>query len=199
MRSRLSYANVMSTLALFLALAGGTYAATHLKRNSVRSRNIVNGQVKNQDLANDAVTAAKIQDGQIGPQDLAAPEQVRSAGLAGNPSFNCANIPNQWASSRPDTFGPVGFYRDPGGTVYLTGDAARCGSPPTGGTIFTLPPGYRPGAVFEQYVTLLGAQTHDFQINPQGGVTDLDSVDLNIVLLDGINFRCGPSGQNGCP
>jgi hypothetical protein len=199
MRARLSYSNVMSTLALFLALAGGTYAATHLKRNSVRSRNIVNGQVKNQDLADGAVNSSKIQDGQIAPSDLAPPEGLRSVGLVSNPSFNCANTPNSWASSRPDANGEVGFYRDPGGTVHLSGEAARCGAPPTGNTIFTLPPGYRPGSVSEHYVTLLGAQTHDFQVDPQGGVTDLDSVDLNIVILNGIDFRCAPSGQNGCP
>jgi hypothetical protein len=190
----------MSTLALFLALAGGTYAATHLKRNSVRSRNIANGQVKNKDLANDAVNSAKIQDGQVAPQDLAAPERLRSAGLATNPSFNCANTPNSWASSRPDVNGEVGFYRDPGGTVHLSGEAARCGSPPAGPTIFTLPPGYRPGSLVELWVPIYaGTQIHDLQIDPQGGVSDINSADLNIVVLNSISFRCAPSGQNGCP
>jgi hypothetical protein len=197
---KLSYSNVMSTLAVFLALAGGTYAATHLKRNSVRSRNIVNGQVKKKDLANNAVDSSKIQDGQVTPQDLSAPEQLRSAGLVSNPGFNCADTPNSWASSRPDANGPVGFYRDPGGTVHLSGQAARCGSPPTGASIFTLPPGYRPGSNVELWVPLYGGGVlHDFQIDPQGGVTDLQSADLNIFVLNGISFRCAPSGQNGCP
>jgi len=35
MRQRLTYANVMATAAVFLALGGGAYAATHLAKNSV--------------------------------------------------------------------------------------------------------------------------------------------------------------------
>src|SRR6476620_1149541 len=42
----------MATLAVFLVLGGGAYAAFHLPRNSVRSRNIVNGQVKRADVSN---------------------------------------------------------------------------------------------------------------------------------------------------
>jgi hypothetical protein len=45
-RERLTYANVMATIAVFLVLGGGAYAASHLPRNSVRSKNIVNGAVK---------------------------------------------------------------------------------------------------------------------------------------------------------
>jgi hypothetical protein len=51
-RRHLTYANVISTLCLFLLLGGGAYAAFHLPRNSVRSRNIVNGQVKRADVSN---------------------------------------------------------------------------------------------------------------------------------------------------
>ena len=35
LRGKLTYANVVSTLCLFLLLGGGAYAATHLKKNSV--------------------------------------------------------------------------------------------------------------------------------------------------------------------
>src|SRR6478672_8746411 len=51
-RRHLTYANVMATLAVFLVLGGGAYAAFHLPRNSVRSKNIVNGQVKRADTSN---------------------------------------------------------------------------------------------------------------------------------------------------
>jgi hypothetical protein len=50
-RPRLSYANVMVTILAFIVLGGGAYAAFHLPRNSVRSRNIVNGQVKPADTS----------------------------------------------------------------------------------------------------------------------------------------------------
>ena len=44
LQSRLTYANVMSTIAAFLALSGGIALA--LGRNDVKSRNIAPGQVK---------------------------------------------------------------------------------------------------------------------------------------------------------
>jgi hypothetical protein len=50
-RDRLTYANVVATIALFVALGGGTYAAFNLPRNSVESKHIVNGQVKGGDVA----------------------------------------------------------------------------------------------------------------------------------------------------
>ena len=52
MRPRLTYANVVATLALVLALGGGTvYAAIQLGKNDVRSRNIAPGAVQTGDLA----------------------------------------------------------------------------------------------------------------------------------------------------
>jgi hypothetical protein len=52
LRGKLTYANVMATIAVFLALGGGI--AWALKSNSVKSRHIKDGQVKLQDL-NDTV------------------------------------------------------------------------------------------------------------------------------------------------
>ncbi len=54
------YADVTSTMALVVALGGTAYAA-----NTVRSRDIVNGQVKRVDLANSAVTSGKVKDGSL--------------------------------------------------------------------------------------------------------------------------------------
>jgi hypothetical protein len=48
LRRRLTYANVTATLALFLVLTGGI--AWALERNSVKSKHIVNGQVKGADV-----------------------------------------------------------------------------------------------------------------------------------------------------
>jgi hypothetical protein len=56
LRGKLTYANVVSTLALFLVLAGGSaFAASHLAKNSVGTK-----QIKS-----DAVTTAKIKDGAV--------------------------------------------------------------------------------------------------------------------------------------
>jgi len=48
---RLTYANVMATIAVFIALGTGAYAAVNLPKNSVTSKQIKNGQVKPPDLA----------------------------------------------------------------------------------------------------------------------------------------------------
>ena len=54
-KGRLTYANVMSTLGVFIALGGTAYAV-----NTVSSGDIVDGQVKTPDLANAAVLSAKL-------------------------------------------------------------------------------------------------------------------------------------------
>jgi hypothetical protein len=45
LRARMSYANVVATMALFLALGGVGYAATQLPRNSVGSKQLRDGAV----------------------------------------------------------------------------------------------------------------------------------------------------------
>ena len=51
MRPRLSYANVIATIALFVALGGSSYAALKLPRNSVGSSQIRSGAVQSRHLA----------------------------------------------------------------------------------------------------------------------------------------------------
>jgi hypothetical protein len=70
-RIRITYANVVSTLALCLAIGGVSYAAVKLPKNSVTSQTIKNAQVKNADLAKNAVTSAKIKNGTVADADLA--------------------------------------------------------------------------------------------------------------------------------
>ena len=45
MRKRITYPNVMATIAVFLVLGGGAYAATQLPKNSVGSRQLKNGSI----------------------------------------------------------------------------------------------------------------------------------------------------------
>lgn len=63
---RARYANVTSTLALVVALGGtGAYAA-----NTIGSKDIRNGQVKNADLASGAVTSGKVRNGTLLARDF---------------------------------------------------------------------------------------------------------------------------------
>jgi hypothetical protein len=60
--AKLTYANVIATLALFVALGGVGYAASKLPKNSVHTKQ----------LANNSVTSPKVKDGTLGRADLAA-------------------------------------------------------------------------------------------------------------------------------
>jgi hypothetical protein len=85
-RGRLTYANVVSTLALFLAIAGGTaVAADHLAKNSVGTAQIKKGAVTAAKIKNGAVTGAKIKLATLGTVPSAATAtSASSAATAGS-------------------------------------------------------------------------------------------------------------------
>jgi hypothetical protein len=70
-RVRLTYANVIATIALFLALGGSAYAVTAGK-NTVKSKSIAKGAVKTSDIANKAVSAKKLKPGAVPANAIAA-------------------------------------------------------------------------------------------------------------------------------
>jgi hypothetical protein len=63
---RLSYANVMSSIAVFLVLGGATaFAATDLGKNSVGSKQLRKNAVTSAKIKKNAVSAAKIKNGAV--------------------------------------------------------------------------------------------------------------------------------------
>ena len=66
--ARLTYANVVATMALFIALGGGAWA---LARESVGAREIINGSVRSAELEDDDVRGADIQAATISGADVA--------------------------------------------------------------------------------------------------------------------------------
>ena len=68
-RARLTFANVISLIALFVAFGGSAWAIT---ANSVGSREIKAGGVKGSDLADNAVTSPKVANGSLLGEDFAA-------------------------------------------------------------------------------------------------------------------------------
>ena len=62
-RPRPSYANVVASLALFVALGGVSYAATALPRGSVGPKQIRAEAVRTGKVADGAVTAVKLAQG----------------------------------------------------------------------------------------------------------------------------------------
>jgi len=63
---RLSYSNVMTTIAVFLFLAGGTAFAAGLRKNSVNSKTVRDNSVRSIDLADGTgVTGVDVADGSL--------------------------------------------------------------------------------------------------------------------------------------
>jgi hypothetical protein len=77
-RGRLTYANVTATVALFIALGAGAYAAGFPK-DSVKSKQIKDGSVKTDELGDGSVTSPKVADGTLLGQDFAAGQLPRGA------------------------------------------------------------------------------------------------------------------------
>jgi hypothetical protein len=69
---RPSPALVLACVALFVALGGTGYAALQLPANSVGSKQIKKGAVKNSDIANNAVTGAKVRPRSLTASDFRA-------------------------------------------------------------------------------------------------------------------------------
>lgn len=73
LKRHLSVANVLSCVALFVALSGAAYAATAmLPKKSVKTKHLAKGVVTTQKLRNGAVTAAKIRNGAVTGAKIAA-------------------------------------------------------------------------------------------------------------------------------
>jgi hypothetical protein len=77
LRGKLTYANVVSTLCLFLLVGGATaFAATKLAKNSVGTKQLKKNSVTSAKIRKDAVTGNKVKESTLG--------QVPSAATAGS-------------------------------------------------------------------------------------------------------------------
>jgi hypothetical protein len=71
-RKRLTYANVMSSLAVFLVIGGATaFAATQLPKNSVGSKQLKKNAVTTAKIKKEAVAGGKIKNGAVSESKLA--------------------------------------------------------------------------------------------------------------------------------
>jgi len=73
LRSKLTYANVMASLAVLIALSGSAYAALRVPPNSVGSRQLKAASVTTGKIANGAITAAKVAEHSLTAQDINLP------------------------------------------------------------------------------------------------------------------------------
>jgi hypothetical protein len=72
LRSKLTYANVMSTVAAFLALAGGTTAIALSGKNSVKKGDIAANAVRAREIVKGAVLTGEVKNETLLASDLAA-------------------------------------------------------------------------------------------------------------------------------
>jgi hypothetical protein len=189
-RPQLSYANVMSTIAVFIALGGTSYAVA---RNSI-------GNVQ---LKRNAVTSAKVRDRSLRTSDLSPSARVGSRGPRGlqgppGPAGSAANSsPEPWkALSLAAGWGNYGTvygdasYRKESGRVYLRGLVTRTdGPPPETSPIGTLPAGYRPSTRLI-FPSNGGAKSARVDVAPNGQVIWVQGTapEKDYSSLDAISF-----------
>ena len=76
LRSKLTYANVMATIAVFIALGGASYAATQLPKNSVGAKQIKKNSVTGAKVKGNSLTGAKIKESTLAIVPSAANAQT---------------------------------------------------------------------------------------------------------------------------
>ena len=92
-RRRMSYANVMSTISVFMVLAGGTALAAQLPANSVSSKTVKDNKLKSVDLKDGAgVSGADVVDASLTGGDIAN-GSVNTVDIADG-AINSAKVPN---------------------------------------------------------------------------------------------------------
>jgi hypothetical protein len=78
LKRHLTVANVLSCIALFVALSASAYAATKLGTGQVKAVNIAKQAVTNPKIKNQAVTSGKIKNGGVVAADLASGSVINS-------------------------------------------------------------------------------------------------------------------------
>lgn len=125
LRPGISYANVIATLALFVALGGGAYAATSLPQKSVGTSQLKRGavigaNVKDGSLHEADFAAGSFPRGPAGPRGAEGPQGLRGLpgadGTAGEPGPRGPEGPRglQGEPGTPGGVGPEGPQGDPG-------------------------------------------------------------------------------------
>lgn len=108
LRGKLTYANVISTLCLFMLLGGGAYAATKLPRNSVGTKQIKNGAVTGKKIRNGTIEAGKLTaaaaaslKGQKGDPGAVGPQGPRGTTSSGAYATVEASVPPAFIGDHP--------------------------------------------------------------------------------------------------
>lgn len=205
---RPTYANVVATAALFIALGGAAFAATQLPRNSVGVKQLKRNAVTTPKIKNGAVTGAKIALSTLGkvPEAAHADTAANADQLAGAPSSSYAKSqleavhligtagepPFEAGVNNSSSFSTThaGFYKDSLGIVHLQGTV----SAPTGHALFVLPPGFRPQSLVCWATPAFVGLTYKVNrgcVLEDGTVYNDRGEGTEYISLDGFTFRPG--------
>jgi hypothetical protein len=105
-RKRLTYANVMSSIAIFLILGGATAFAAKIGTGQLKAGSVTTGKIKKEAVAttkikNNAVTGAKVKDGSLTGSDIIA------STIGTVPSATNATNATNAANAQPTAFAHV--------------------------------------------------------------------------------------------
>jgi hypothetical protein len=129
-RARLTYANLVATLALFIALGGSSYAALNLPKNSVKARQIAKNAVGSSEIKARAVRTSEVRDGSLLAGDFAAGQLP--AGAKGDKGDKGESGP-RGPSDGYEATGAIPLSKSvPAGNYFVVGKVVRAGG--TAGT-----------------------------------------------------------------
>jgi hypothetical protein len=113
--------------------------------------------------------------------------------------ITCSFVPPATWNNFSASDSTAAFFRDQAGMVHLKG-VVSCPHAVTNPNILQLPAGYQPQLSSFFPVDVNGTANSELSIAPDGEVVVSPNPGANAyVSLDGISFRCGPPGSNGCP
>jgi hypothetical protein len=197
----LTFANMASVIALFVALGGVAVASVIITSNSNVAKNTISGHNPpsgdHPNIIRGSVTGADVKESTLGPVPaIKAPEAWHEVGTSGEPSFE-----NGWNNSG-GSLETVAFYKDREGVVHLKGGATGSNNM----AIFSLPAGYRPASGKQLRIAAVCNCTGTDSNTPTPDAVSLPTGNLTIygtsgflsigpaasfVSLDGITFRAG--------
>lgn len=182
LRRRLTYANVVSTLCLFVLLGGSAYAAVSLSRGSVKSRHIArnavsSAKVKDGSLLRRDFRAGQVPAGEPGSQGPAGP--AGAAGTAGAPG--AAGMPGVTGSAGPPgATGPRGpsdaFFDSTNGSISL-------GNAPTPVATLALPAGSH--VITGRVAIFNNGAAADGDCSLTAGATEIDEAPFDLTANNG--------------
>ena len=218
-RSHLTYANVISTLCLFLLSGGGTAVALNGSNTvqsddlgpgaQVKAPDVADNAVNSADVVNESLTGADIKNGRVATADLARPEPWHSVGPGSSTQDLCTNpsVTAQFCSEERSPlifpwhnygggYATAAFYKDQLGIVHLRGLVAKnlhvFSDTPKTSRIFRLPPAYRP--VSQRVFSSVGSDG-DLEVGPSR--VDVQSDGLVVFVQDCANLNDTTCSGNG--